>query len=192
MPFQVRRLSIPDVLLIEPRVFRDARGLFMETYKQSELAAHGITCGFVQDNFSRSVRGVLRGLHYQKPPKAQAKLVMVLRGEVYDVAVDIRQGSPTYGRWVGVWLTDRTPQMLFIPEGFAHGFCVVSEQADFGYKVSAEYAPELDAGILWSDPQLAIEWPVQKPLLSPKDLRLPPLAEAGTDFVYEGLCSAGM
>ncbi|MCX7681516.1 MAG: dTDP-4-dehydrorhamnose 3,5-epimerase [Anaerolineae bacterium] len=177
MPFRFQRLEIPDIIMIEPHVFGDPRGFFMETYKKSEFAAHGITEEFVQSNYSRSVRGTLRGLHYQKPPRAQGKLVMVLRGEVFDVAVDIRTHSPTYGRWVGMVLSEQNRRMLYIPVGFAHGFCVLSEEADFFYLVTAEYAPELDAGIIWNDPTIAIAWPVAEPLLSPKDARLPRLKE---------------
>jgi dTDP-4-dehydrorhamnose 3,5-epimerase len=173
MPFRFQRLEIPEVILIEPRVFQDTRGFFMETYKKSEFAAHGITEEFVQSNYSRSIHGTLRGLHYQKPPQAQGKLVMVLRGEVFDVAVDIRKNSPTCGRWVSATLSGQNHHMLYIPVGFAHGFCVLSEEADFLYFVTAEYNPELDAGIIWNDPTIAINWPVREPLLSPKDARLP-------------------
>lgn len=186
MPFRFQRLDIPEVVLVEPRAFRDTRGFFMETYKQSEFAANGITCGFVQDNVSHSLKGVLRGLHYQRPPQPQAKLVSVLRGEVFDVAVDIRHGSPTFGRWVGVVLSEQNPQLLYIPVGFAHGFCVLSDEAIFAYKVSAEFSPELDNGIVWNDPTLAVAWPLSEPLLSPKDQRLPRLCESGRDFVYQG------
>ena len=183
MPFQFLPLAIPDVIMVEPRVFTDERGFFMETYKRSEFAAHGIP-DFVQDNASHSVRGVLRGLHYQRPPQAQGKLVTVLRGEVFDVAVDIRHGSPTFGQWVGVTLSDQRRQMVYIPAGFAHGFCVLSDEADFAYKVTAEYAPTLDAGIRWDDPAIGVEWPIQNPLVSPKDRQLPTLAEAAVDFTY--------
>jgi dTDP-4-dehydrorhamnose 3,5-epimerase len=184
MPFRFQRLRIPDLILVEPRAFRDERGFFMETYKRSEFAANGIAREFIQDNHSRSVRGVLRGLHYQRPPQAQAKLVRTLQGQVFDVAVDIRRGSPTFGQWVGVILSDQNLRMLYIPEGFAHGFCVLSDAADFAYKVSAEYAPELDAGILWNDPAIGIEWPIAAPILSPKDASLPLLSQARPDFIY--------
>jgi dTDP-4-dehydrorhamnose 3,5-epimerase len=127
----------------------------------------------VQDNWSRSVGGSLRGLHYQRAPKAQAKLVSVVRGEIFDVVVDIRRGSPTFGRWLGVELSDRSRKMLYVPVGFAHGFCVLSELADVLYKVSAEYDPELESGIVWNDPRLAVSWPVEEPLLSARDSRLP-------------------
>lgn len=186
MPFQFTRLDIPDVLLIEPRTFKDQRGFFMETYKRSEFAANGISGEFVQSNYSHSTRGTLRGLHYQKHPQAQAKLVMAPRGEVFDVAVDIRKGSPTYGRWVSAVLSDENFHMLYIPEGFAHGFCVLSDEADFVYQVTAEYAPELDRGIVWNDPAIGIQWPISEPMLSSKDAQLPLLQEADIDFVFKG------
>jgi dTDP-4-dehydrorhamnose 3,5-epimerase len=185
MPFRFQRLDIPDVILIEPRTFEDQRGFFMETYKRSDFAANGITGEFVQSNYSHSIRGTLRGLHCQKPPRAQGKLVMALRGEVFDVAVDIRQGSPTYGQWVSAILSDENFHMLYIPVGFAHGFCVLSEEADLIYLVTAEYAPELDSGILWNDPAIGIHWPIAEPMLSPKDAQLPLLQDADLDFVYE-------
>ena len=177
MPFQFKRLDIPGVILVTAHSYSDDRGFFMETFKQSVFAANGIPDTFVQSNFSRSRRGVLRGLHYQKPPHAQAKLVRVLRGEVFDVAVDIRSGSPTFGRWVGAHLSADRPQMLYIPVGFAHGFCVLSGEADFAYQVTAEYAPQADAGIVWNDPDIGISWPVAEPILSPKDAQLPRLKE---------------
>ena len=184
MPFRFQKLDIPDVILIEPRVFEDPRGFFMETYKKSEFAANGIAGEFVQSNYSHSIQGTLRGLHYQKPPQAQGKLVMALRGEVFDVAVDIRRGSPTYSRWVGAILSDENFHMLYIPPGFAHGFCVLSAEADFVYLVTAEYAQELDSGIRWNDPKIGVQWPVAKPMLSTKDTQLPLLEDAGVDFVY--------
>ena len=184
MPFVFERLGIPEVLLVKPKVFADPRGFFLETYKRSDFARHGVPDTFVQDNYSRSVRGVLRGLHYQKPPVAQGKLVTVIKGEVFDVAVDIRRGSPTYGRWVGVPLSDRNLHMLYLPPGFAHGFCALSEVADVVYKVTAEYCPACDAGIAWNDPSIGIEWPISDPVLSPKDAALPLLSDAGIDFVY--------
>jgi len=186
MPFQFKRLEIPELVLIEAQAFEDGRGFFMEAYKKSELSAIGIPQVFVQDNYSYSVRGTLRGLHYQKHPKAQAKLVTVLRGEIFDVALDIRKGSPTYGRWVGVVLTGQMHHMLYLPTGFAHGFCVLSEEAYILYKVTEEYAPELDRGILWNDPEVGIRWPIEKPLLSTKDAQHPLLKEADNDFACEG------
>ena len=178
MPFKFQRLDMPDVILIEPIVFVDKRGFFMESYKYSEFAKFGIKEKFVQDNHSRSTRGVLRGLHYQKNPKAQAKLVRVTRGKVFDVAVDIRRGSPTYGRWVGVLLSEENKKMLYVPVGFAHGFCVLSEEAEVLYKTTEEYAPEYERGIIWNDPDIGIKWPIEEPILSPKDAALPRLKEA--------------
>ncbi len=184
MPFRFRRLAIPELVLIEVDQFGDHRGFFMETYKRSAFVANGIAAEFVQDNYSRSARGVLRGLHYQNHPQAQGKLVMVLQGEIFDVAVDIRQGSPTYGQWVGLTLSAQQVHMLYIPPGFAHGFCVLSEIADFTYKVTGEYSPDLDRGIIWNDPAIGIAWPLREPRLSAKDAGLPPLAEADNTFVY--------
>jgi len=186
MVFRFQRLEIPELVVVEAKAFEDHRGFFMENYKKSEFSAFGIPQAFVQDNYSYSLRGVLRGLHYQKHPKAQAKLVMVLRGEMFDVALDIRKGSPTYGQWVGVVLSSKKWQMLYIPVGFAHGFCVLSEDANIIYKVTEDYAPELDRGIVWDDPEIGIRWPIEQPILSLKDARLPPLKEADNDFVYEG------
>lgn len=182
MPFQFKRLAIPDVILIEAPNLRDERGFFRETYKFSEFAANGIALPFVQDNHSRSMRGVLRGLHYQKNPRAQGKLVRVVHGEIFDVAVDIRQHSPTFRKWIGITLSADENQMLYIPPGFAHGLCVLSDEADVIYKVTAEYAPELDRGIIWNDPDLAIEWPLVHPILSPKDAGLPRLRDSDNDF----------
>ncbi len=184
MPFLFQRLKLPEIILIEARVHEDPRGVFMEVYGRSAFSAHGIPDTFVQDNFSRSVHGVLRGLHYQKPPKAQAKLVTALRGEIFDVAVDVRRGSPTCGEWVGITLSARERRMLYVPKGFAHGFCVLSPEAEVLYKASEEYAPECERGILWNDPAIGIDWPIPDPLLSPRDARLPLLGEAEQDFVY--------
>jgi len=185
MPFKFQRLEIPDVILVEPEVFSDERGFFMETYKLSDFLAFGISERFVQDNHSRSVRGVLRGLHYQNPPKAQGKLVRVIRGEVFDVAVDIRKGSPTYGKWVGVRLSEENRLMLYIPPGFAHGFCVLSPKAEVVYKCTEEYDPHAEAGIIWNDREIGIEWPTKNPIISPKDASWPPLKEANNQFVYQ-------
>jgi dTDP-4-dehydrorhamnose 3,5-epimerase len=186
MAFKFLRLDIPDVVLIEAQAFEDQRGLFMESYKRSDFSANGIHDTFVQDNYSYSLRRVLRGLHYQKHPKAQAKLVSVLRGEIFDVAVDIRRGSPTYGRWVGKTLSAKDCRLLYIPVGFAHGFCVLSEEANVLYKVTAEYAPELDRGVVWNDPDIGIRWPLHDPTVSPKDAKLPSLESSDNDFRYEG------
>jgi dTDP-4-dehydrorhamnose 3,5-epimerase len=178
MPFNFKRLEIPDVILIEPRIFPDERGFFMESYKYSDFAAFGIKEQFVQDNQSRSTRGVLRGLHYQKAPKAQGKLVRVVVGEIFDVGVDIRQGSPTYGKWVGEQLSAENKRMLYIPPGFAHGFCVLSELADVTYKVTEEFSPEHDEGIIWNDPDIGVDWPIENPIVSTKDAALPTLRGA--------------
>lgn len=164
--------AIPDVVLIEPQVFADERGFFMETWQRRKFAEAGIDVDFVQDNHSRSVKGTLRGLHYQLPPHAQGKLVRVTVGEVFDVAVDIRRGSPTFGRWVGEYLSAENKRMLWIPPGFAHGFYVTSDVAEFQYKCTDYYAPECERCIRWDDPQLAIAWPLAgEPLVSAKDER---------------------
>ena len=152
--------ALPDVKIIEPKVFGDARGFFYESFNQQAFeGAVGLQCTFVQDNHSRSSKGVLRGLHYQLPPKAQGKLVRVVRGAVFDVAVDIRKSSPTFGKWVGAELSEDNYRQLWVPPGFAHGFVVLSEAADFLYKTTDYYSPEHERCIRWDDPQLAIEWP---------------------------------
>jgi len=184
MTFRFEKLAIPDVVLIEAEVFPDERGFFMESYKYSEFTAFGIKDHFVQDNHSRSKKGVLRGLHYQNPPKAQGKLVRVAVGEIFDVAVDMRKNSPSYGRWVGETLSADNKQMLYIPLGFAHGFCVLSEVAEVLYKTTEEYGPEYDAGIRWNDPEIGIQWPIKQPILSEKDAALPTLREAENGFTY--------
>ena len=182
MAFRFERLKIPAVILVEFQKFSDDRGFFAETYKRSIFLANGIEENFVQDNYSHSAHGVLRGLHYQKAPRAQGKLVLAISGEIFDVAVDIRHGSPTYGKWVGEILSANNGRMLYIPPGFAHGFCVLSAEADVVYKVTNEYAPTLDRGVIWNDPAINITWPVQKPQLSPKDAQLPLLSAADINF----------
>lgn len=182
MPFRVRRLELPEVLLIEPSVHEDSRGWFLESYKRSEFAQFGLGADFVQDNHARSKAGVLRGLHYQNPPRAQGKLIRVIVGEVFDVAVDIRKNSPTYKRWVGVHLSAGNRRMVYVPPGFAHGFCVLSDVAEVLYKTTEEYAPELERGIRWNDPDLGIEWPIEDPLLSERDAALPLLKDADNEF----------
>jgi len=174
---KVSETGLPGVLLIEPRVFGDQRGVFLETYHREKYARAGIDKPFVQDNHSHSSKGVLRGLHYQlKQP--QGKLLYVVTGEIFDVTVDIRQGSPTFGKWVGVTLSAENRRQLYVPEGFAHGFYVLSERADVTYKCTDLYAPGDEYGIIWSDPDVNIEWPLQgAPLLSEKDARYPRLAE---------------
>lgn len=183
MPFEFVRLEIPEVILIKPKVFEDERGFFLEFYKYSEFDRAGIEVTFVQDNHSCSKRGVLRGLHYQLHPKAQGKLVRCVRGRIWDVAVDIRRGSPTFGKWVAVELSEENKYMLWIPIGFAHGF-VALEDSEIIYKCTAEYDPSLDRGIIWNDPTLKIPWPVVEPLLSEKDRNLPTLNEAENNFIF--------
>jgi dTDP-4-dehydrorhamnose 3,5-epimerase len=182
---KVTETELPGVLVLEPKRFGDDRGFFMEMFHARRYAEAGIAGPFVQDNFSRSVKGTLRGLHFQEPD-AQGKLVQVLAGAVYDVAVDIRRGSPHFGRWVAVELSADNRRQLWVPPGFAHGFCVLSESADFHYKCTAFYAPASERGIAWNDPSLAIPWPVSAPLLSPKDAAAPRLADAPVLPVYAG------
>ncbi|NNB94071.1 dTDP-4-dehydrorhamnose 3,5-epimerase [Corallococcus exiguus] len=174
---KVTPLAIPDVLLIEPKVFGDDRGFFLESFHAKRYADVGVVGPFVQDNLSRSVKGTLRGLHFQEP-NAQGKLVQCLAGAVWDVAVDIRKGSPTFGRWVAAELTGENKHQLWVPAGLAHGFCVVSDSADFFYKCTALYSPESEQSVAWDDPDLAIPWPVKEPLLSAKDQRAPRLKDA--------------
>ena len=168
---KVTALAIPDVLLFEPKVFGDERGFFFESFNQQRFnGATGLDLQFVQDNHSKSAKGVLRGLHYQLPPKAQGKLVRVVAGEVFDVAVDIRKNSPTFGQWVGEILSGDNKRQLWIPPGLAHGFVVLSDSAEFLYKTTDYYAPEMERCIRWDDPDLAIDWPIGgEPVLSGKD-----------------------
>ena len=174
---QVTETPIPGVLLLEPKVFGDARGFFLESYNEKAMAEAGIRNHFVQDNHSRSLRGVLRGLHYQEP-NPQGKLVRCTRGALYDVAVDIRAGSPQFGKWTAAELTEENRRMMWLPPGFAHGFCALSEIADLVYKCTAFYEVANDRSILWNDPDLGITWPVAKPALSPKDAAAPRLKDA--------------
>ena len=172
--------AIPDVVVVEPQVFGDDRGYFFEAFNQSRLsAATGCSKAFIQDNQSRSARGVLRGLHYQIGENAQDKLVRVISGEIFDVAVDIRRNSPTYGQWVGEFLSADNKRQLWVPVGFAHGFIVTSESAEVLYKITGRYDPQAERSIRWDDPQLAIDWPRDgQPLLSPKDAQAPAFADA--------------
>lgn len=186
MPFTFEKTTLDGVMLIKPQVFHDGRGCFFESYKKSDFAAAGIGCAFSQENNSRSVRGVIRGLHYQKNPHAQAKLVRVLKGAIIDVVADIRKGSPDYGKWLKVELSEENRTMIFIPAGFAHGFVAVSEFAELQYKVDNEYCKAAEGGIIWNDPALGIDWGIDEPVLSEKDAVLPPLAEADNNFVYGG------
>lgn len=180
---KVTQTPLPGVLLIEPKIFGDARGFFLETYSRERYHAAGITENLLQDNLSFSRRGVLRGLHYQNPTP-QGKLVYVLQGTVFDVAVDIRRSSPTFGQWYGATLTDENKKQLWIPAGFAHGFCVTSDAALFTYKCSAYYAPENEHTIRYDDPDIAISWPVAEPLLSDKDRSAPGLKDIDTDALF--------
>lgn len=178
MPFLFTPLDIPDLMLIVPRMFPDDRGCFFETFKTSDFADHGITDVFVQDNQSVSKGGVLRGLHYQIPPKAQGKLVRVIRGRAWDVAVDIRASSPTFLKWASAELSAENRHMLYIPPGFAHGFVALSEDVHLLYKCTAEYSKAHERGIRWDDPKLDIPWPVNTPTLSKQDEQLPLLDRA--------------
>lgn len=178
-----KKLSIPEVILIEPKIFSDKRGFFFENFKEENFLLNGIT-KMIQDNISHSIFGVIRGLHYQKNPKAQAKLVTAITGKIFDVAVDIRKNSPTYGKWVGEILSNKNHRSLYIPEGFAHGFSVLSEKADVIYKVSSEYSQENEGGIIWNDPTINIPWSVKQPIISEKDNLLPLLENIDTNFIY--------
>ena len=184
---KISTTPLDGVLIIDPDVYEDSRGFFMETFHSKRYRSEGLQIHFIQDNLSFSVKGTLRGLHYQYP-KAQAKLVQVLQGEIFDVALDIRQGSPTFGRSFAAILNDENKRQLFVPEGFAHGFCVVSETALFTYKCSDYYAPDCEGGVLWSDPDLGIDWPVKKPILSDKDHSFNRLKDASIERLpsFEG------
>jgi dTDP-4-dehydrorhamnose 3,5-epimerase len=186
---EVKPSGVAGVLLLKPRFFQDARGYFIETYSMNAAHKAGVTVNFVQDNQSLSLkRGTVRALHFQLPPKPQAKLVRVLRGSIYDVAVDLRIGSPTYGRWIAETLTDKAGEQLFIPTGFAHGFCTLEANTEVAYKVDCYYAPECEQGIAWDDPTLAINWPVPPAdaVLSEKDRKLGRFADFASPFRYDG------
>jgi dTDP-4-dehydrorhamnose 3,5-epimerase len=180
MGFVFEHLDIPDLILISPRVFPDERGFFMETYKKSEFAAQGIAGEFAQDNHSLSSKGILRGLHYQLPPFAQGKLVRVVDGRIWDVAVDIRRGSPSFGKWVGVELSDENKRMFWLPPGFAHGFVALSDRVHLLYKCTAEYDKASERGIRWDDPDIAVSWPTREVSVSPRDAALPAFKDAAT------------
>ena len=177
MPFAFQKTALAGVVIIEPEIFGDHRGFFMETYKKSDFAAAGVAREFVQENHSKSVYGTLRGLHGQRAPKAQGKLVRAIAGEIFDVAVDIRPDSPTFKRWVSVILSAENRRSVFIPAGYAHGFCVTSREAEVIYKTTDEYAPELEWGVRWDDSELAISWPVSEPRLSGRDSAWPALRD---------------
>jgi dTDP-4-dehydrorhamnose 3,5-epimerase len=179
MPFQIRTTPIDGLLVIEPKVFADERGFFMESFKASDFAAFGITQDFVQDNHSKSRKGVIRGLHFQRAPYAQGKLVRVTRGRAWDVAVDLRKGSPTFGTWCAVELSADNHLLFWIPEGFAHGFLALEDDTELLYKCTAEYNPTSDGGVRWNDPDIGVAWPQigVSPLISSKDAVLPLLKD---------------
>ncbi|AJG97763.1 dTDP-4-dehydrorhamnose 3,5-epimerase [Clostridium beijerinckii] len=189
--FNFNLTRIDGVYIIEPKTFGDSRGYFMETYSKEQFCEAGLSMNFVQDNESKSSKGVLRGLHFQKK-HSQGKLVRVTKGEVFDVAVDLRTGSPTYGQWEGVILSDKNKKQFYIPEGFAHGFLVLSDEAVFNYKCTDFYSPEYDGGVMWNDPEINIEWPldlIKNIILSEKDKTHPNLKELDLreykDFIYK-------
>jgi len=187
MSFEFNKLSIPEVVLITPGVYGDERGFFLESYRESEFRKNGIVSHFNQQNHSCSTRGVLRGLHYQLAPMAQGKLVRVAKGVVYDVAVDIRKGSPTYGKYVGATLSATNHAMLWVPPGFAHGFVALEDDTHFLYNVTNEYSPQHERGIRYDDPSIGIEWPIPSAerTVSPRDLALPLFPESESNFQYE-------
>jgi dTDP-4-dehydrorhamnose 3,5-epimerase len=184
MPFQYQQTKIKEVIHITYKAFHDSRGFFSEILKSSDFKTHGISDNFVQANYSFSHKNVVRGLHFQKHPRPQGKLITVFCGEIFDVAVDIRKGSPTYGKWVGAHLSEEKGDMLYIPAGFAHGFCVLSENARVVYFCTQEYAPDCEKGIKWDDPVIGIDWPISHPVLSDRDLQLPVLDKADNNFIY--------
>ncbi|OLN29899.1 dTDP-4-dehydrorhamnose 3,5-epimerase [Desulfovibrio sp. DV] len=182
---EVSQTGIPGLVVVKPRVFGDHRGFFLETYSREAYARAGLDYDFVQDNHARSgPKGVLRGLHFQLPPATQAKLVWVTRGAVFDAVVDLRVGSPTYGKWYGIELSADNFLRLMVPRGFAHGYVTLTEDAEFMYKVDAPYTPAQDAGIAWNDPEIGVSWPVTDPILSEKDAVQPRLADVGSPFTY--------
>ncbi|MDD2773300.1 MAG: dTDP-4-dehydrorhamnose 3,5-epimerase [Elusimicrobiales bacterium] len=184
MPFKFENLAIPGIILITPKFFPDNRGAFGETYKRSEFAGHGIQESFVQDNQSVSEKGVLRGLHYQKNPKAQGKLIRCLLGKILDIAVDIRRGSPSFGKWVGLILDGESAKMLYVPPGFAHGFLALTKSMVL-YKTTAEYAPDCERGIIWNDPAIAVDWRIKNPALAAKDMLHPLLKDSDNNFDFK-------
>lgn len=177
MPFEFENLEIEGLMLVKPRVFGDNRGFFIESYKKSEFVANGIDCEFIQDNHSKSTKGVLRGLHYQIEPKAQAKLLRCTEGKILDVAVDLRKDSKTFGKYCKVELSEENKFMFFIPRGFAHGFLVLSDEAELMYKTDNEYSIEHDRGLLWCDNNVNVDWGTDNPILSDKDKIQPTLKE---------------
>lgn len=184
MAFHFKKLKIPGLIYIETDVFGDDRGFFVELFKTSVFKTNGIVKPIVQVNHSKSFKGVLRGLHYQKPPRAQGKLISVVCGEIFDVTVDIRKGSPTYAHWFGINLEAKTKNMLYVPEGLAHGFYTMSKVAEVIYHCTDEYSKDHERGIIWNDPAVAIAWPVNNPLVSEKDKKFPLLKDADNNFRY--------
>jgi dTDP-4-dehydrorhamnose 3,5-epimerase len=182
MPFEFQPTELEGVVIVTPRMFPDERGEFAELYQHTAFATGGIDAQFVQVNYSKSKKNVVRALHYQLPPKAQGKLVQAAHGSVFDVAVDIRKNSPTYGKWVGVTLTAKERNMLYIPQGFAHGFCALEEDTELVYYCTEEYSPENERGVLWNDPAIGITWPVADPILSERDATYPTLEQAENTF----------
>lgn len=181
------KTKLKDAYILEPKVYGDHRGFFMETYNTKLLEEQGYYFNFVQDNHALSKEsGVLRGLHYQLDPFAQTKLVRVTKGAVYDVIVDIREDSPTFGQWEGFILSEDNKRQLLVPQGFAHGYCTLVENTEFLYKVDNYYSPEHDRGIAWNDPYLNIDWPTSNPILSEKDTKHPKLKDLGSQFIYKG------
>jgi len=182
VPFKFERLEINGLVLVRPDVFKDERGFFMEDYKQSDFHTNGINYDFVQGNHSKSQKNVLRGLHYQLKPAEQGKLVRVIKGEIFDVSVDIRRDSPTYKKWVSVNLSEENKLMLFVPPGFAHGFVTLEDNTEVIYRVTKEYSKAHERGIIWNDPTLNIKWPIENPILSQKDSMWPELNSAESNF----------
>lgn len=189
MPLKFKETSISGLYIVEPIVFQDERGFFLEFFKESDFIKNGIKAKFVQDNHSKSKKWVLRGLHFQDPPYPQGKLIKCIKGEIFDVAVDLRKGSPTFGQWFGIRLSEENKLMLWIPPGFAHGFLTLSDEAEIIYKVSeSEYSPNHDRTLRWNDPDIGINWPLPenvKPILSPKDENAPFLKELTIKFNFE-------
>ncbi len=182
MPFEFQKTELDGVVIATPRMFPDERGEFAELYQYSAFAKGGIDAKFVQVNYSRSKKNVVRALHYQLPPHAQGKLVQAAHGSVFDVAVDIRKNSITYGKWAGVTLTSKERNMLYIPQGFAHGFCALEEDTELVYYCTDEYSPEHERGVVWNDPEIGIVWPVEAPLMSERDRTYPTLTQAENTF----------
>lgn len=180
MPVDFCKTELPEVTLVKPKIYRDIRGFFFESFKASDFESVGLPTEFVQENYSYSIANVIRGLHYQKPPKAQAKLVRVVSGSVWDVVVDIRPNSPRFGQWTAETLSAENCHQLYIPDGFAHGFKVLTGDATVIYRTTHEYAPDLEGGIQWNDPEIGIPWNCQDPVISERDLDLPTLAEVTT------------